>query len=142
MNINHEYFGEINFDEKHNFYEVKIDWQGQQISLSLHQPEKINETLKIAQTVHENQDLWNKKIREFLIANLYGETWSETEHDENFTEDEFCKKFELESLTVDILDRNNEIQVSFWFDDGDLFWGHTIVLNGNTEGLDNWDMMG
>ena len=31
---------------------------------------------------------------------------------------------------------------NFWYDDGDLFWGHSIAISGNLEGLKDADIPG
>lgn len=41
---------------------------------------------------------------------------------------EFIRKIKLESITV-----REDGHFDFWFEDGDIFWGHSIMVRGDQE---------
>ena len=45
------------------------------------------------------------------------------------TADEFIQRMKLESITVD-----EDGKFNFWFEDGDLFFGHSIEVRGDAKG--------
>jgi hypothetical protein len=62
--------------------------------------------------------------REMLEGKNSG--WPDEDDDENeivVTAEAFAKRMELNSVTI-----QNDGSMSFWFDDGDLFYGHAILV--------------
>lgn len=60
------------------------------------------------------------------------------EDEEELTEIDFAGKMTLESVTLD-----EDGTLTFWYEDGDLFWGHTICVRQSAQG--EWlsaEMMG
>lgn len=54
------------------------------------------------------------------------------------TLEEFAALLELQSIDTDCKGRFH-----FWFDDGDIFWGHAVLVAGNLQdGLQNASMEG
>ncbi len=57
---------------------------------------------------------------------------------QEFSAREFLSKMRLESISVDEYG-----DLTFWHNDGDLFWGHAIQISGNlSEGLKGADIPG
>jgi hypothetical protein len=51
---------------------------------------------------------------------------------------DFLSKMSLESISLD-----EDGGLTFWHNDGDLFWGHAIQISGNlTDGLKSADIPG
>jgi hypothetical protein len=44
------------------------------------------------------------------------------------SEAQFMRKMKLESITVE-----EDGSFDFWFEDGDIFWGHSIEVRGDQE---------
>ena len=72
---------------------------------------------------------WFKKnahaVKEFAaeeMLELKNDNWLE-EGEEELTEEEFVKKMEINSVFID-----TDNAVSLYYDDGDMFWGHAIVV--------------
>mgnify|MGYP000913203637 FL=1 len=59
------------------------------------------------------------------LLDVKNSSWLE-ENELDLTENEFRKRLTLESITV--MDLGD---IEFWFNDGDLFWGHSILVSGN-----------
>ena len=45
------------------------------------------------------------------------------------TEDDFVKRISLNGITIEDVEGGGEY--TLWFDDGDIFWGHSITVSGN-----------
>ncbi|WP_277483705.1 DUF2262 domain-containing protein [Catalinimonas alkaloidigena] len=95
---------------------------------------------EVAISLFEKQRDWNKKFIQIIIEELLplkNESWLE-EHDEPFTESEFEKRIKITSISV-----WDDGAFESWFDDGDLFWGHGINVNGNlSDGVESADLVG
>ena len=56
------------------------------------------------------------------------DSWLE-EDEEELDAEKFEARLELESIEV-----RPDGEFCFWFEDGDLFWGHSITVEGTLEG--------
>ncbi len=125
-----QFFGILTLNRQMNCFEAEITWQSERINLNLSMDdcEDRDEFLKLARSIWNSQDEWSKKIEQFAVDKLLSlkkEAWLD-EDEREFTPDEFIKRMTLESITLEP-DGNFE----FWYDDGDLFWGHSIQVIGN-----------
>ncbi|MEJ8302640.1 DUF2262 domain-containing protein [Saccharibacillus sacchari] len=71
------------------------------------------------------------------LVELKNDAWLDEDEDE-LTEQEFADRMTLQSLTLD-----EDAEFTLWYEDGDLFWGHTICVVLGADG--EWrsaDMMG
>jgi hypothetical protein len=69
-------------------------------------------------------------VREFTadrLLTLKNESWL-GDDEEELSRVVFISRVTLQEITVD---ENGDFD--FWLDDGDLFWGHTILVNGNID---------
>lgn len=69
-----------------------------------------------------------RSILEYVVENLLelkNESWVDDD-EESVTAEEFAKRLTLESVS---LERDGSIELSF--DDGDLFWGHLVVVRAD-----------
>lgn len=67
------------------------------------------------------------------LLELKNEVWSDGDEDANpipITAEQFAQRMTLTSLNI------ASDKVSFWFDDGDLFFGHAILVELNEQ--DQW----
>jgi hypothetical protein len=56
------------------------------------------------------------------------ETWIEDKDEEPLTPEQFKERMVLDSVSID-----SDGDVSFYHSDGDLFWGHCILVTMNSE---------
>ncbi len=56
------------------------------------------------------------------------ETWIEDKDEEPLTPEQFKERMVLDSISID-----SDGDVSFYHSDGDLFWGHCILVTMNSE---------
>ncbi|KHD37471.1 hypothetical protein NL50_04655 [Clostridium acetobutylicum] len=135
-------FGSLVFDRMVKWYGGNIIWGEDRINLNLllDDDENIASSLEVAKALWNNQLMWQKRVCDYAVEKLLGlknESWLE-EDEEEITAEEFKKRMKLEAITVR---PNGEFE--FWHDDGDLFWGHSILISGDlNHGLEDADIPG
>ena len=88
------------------------------------------EPLTIARELWGRQDMWDDRIRDFAASKLLklkNDSWLQ-EGEEPVTKELFKASLTPENITVigkDLFD--------FYFHDGDLFWGHYILVSGDLQ---------
>ncbi|MBU3092844.1 DUF2262 domain-containing protein [Clostridium sp. CF011] len=134
--------GTFTFNRQVNWYIGDISWNGKSIklNLSVYEPEGINLGLQVAKTLWEDQVTWNNRVCKYAVHELLkikNESWLEEEEDK-VTSEQFRNCIILEEITI-----NPNGEFEFWHNDGDLFWGHSILISGNlTDGPNDADITG
>lgn len=126
----HERFGTFTLDRRVDKYEATTTWMDRTIELCLSATEEpdIQAVLQVAVEMWDKQTTWNQRISQFVVQdllNIKNESWLEKGESE-LTPDEFISRMSLESIEV-----RPDKKFWFWYDDGDLFWGHAIGVRGN-----------
>lgn len=117
-------------------------WDGKPISLSLSatEPDEVQEALKAAHALWEDQDGWNQRVRDYavqMLLPLKNGTWLDDE-EAGVSPDEFKERMTVEAVSVDA-----DGLFDFWHDDGALFGGHCIQVSGSlAEGPTHADIPG
>ena len=62
------------------------------------------------------------------LLTLKNETWIEAKDEEPLTPEQFKEWMVLDSISID-----SDGDVSFYHSDGDLFWGHCILVTMNSQ---------
>lgn len=137
-----EIWGEFHLDKSVNIFQKNVEWCGEYIRISFDydDEEKMKEALKTGHVLYEGQTKWMSKILAFACKELLGlknDLWLDEEENE-ITEDQFIKSLKLCDIVL-----QNDGEFTFWFEDGDLFWGHSIIVEGNINGsLQSADIAG
>ncbi len=137
-------FGTFTLDRRVNWYEAQTFWGVNSVCLSLSSdgddgtfPQN---SLAYARLLWSNQERWDGKIRDYMVAELLelkNDSWLDEDESE-LSREEFLQRVSLESVTVGPNGR-----FEFWYADGDLFWGHSIMVSGSLDGgLDSADIHG
>jgi hypothetical protein len=135
-------FGTFTLDRATNWYEAEIEWNGERIGLILEAFEEadVQESLRTGRSLWRDQSGWNARVHERAVQDLLplkNDGWLE-EGEVALTPYQFQESMTLESITV-----SAEGSFEFFFDDGDLFWGHSIIVHGSlTEGLTSTEIYG
>ena len=82
----------------------------------------------MAHSLWENEDDWNRRIRDFAVQKLLpleNDCWLDDDESE-LSPDQFKDRMTLEGISVD-----PDGSFDFWHNDGDLFWGHAIQISGS-----------
>ena len=127
-------FGEFTLDKRLDCFEGYTHYEDRKISISLDDIEEIN-TLR---TILKEDTEFIKKAAEFAANEMLelGNTWyrdawesEEKEPGEEFiplTAEDFIQK-----ITLTVIGISEDGRFSLWFDDGDIFWGHAVAVEGS-----------
>ena len=139
MKITDELLGEMTFDESLGSFEGEVEISGQNIYFGI-SVDDINDKETVDRLISEFKkfisefDKWDKRIREFSAEKLTDNAndWLQDslEDDEEFveiTEEKFAERMVLNSIGFD----ENGFEV--FYDDDDMFWGHSILVDGTLE---------
>lgn len=123
-------FGTFTLNRRVDWYEAAPTWCGNVIGLSIpsKSQDEIEKSLQVARCLWADQTEWQRKISMFAIKELLelkNGTWL-SEGEEELTAEEFSRRMTLESITIE-----SDGSFEFWHDDGDLFWGHSIMVSGD-----------
>ena len=135
-------FGTLVFDRSLNWFTAEVDWCDVDIDLcfALEDPAELENALKVANTLWDDQQGWQQRAVDFAIEELLpikNEHWLEG-GEPDVTADEFKRRMAIVSISA-----YPDGEFEFWFNDGDLFWGHAIQVSGNlTDGLTYADIPG
>ena len=149
MKITDEILGEMTFDESLGSFEGEVEISGQNIYFGI-SVDNINDKETVDRLISEFKkfisefDKWDKRIREFSAEKLTDNAndWLQDslEDDEEFveiTEEKFAERMVLNSIGFD----ENGFEV--FYDDDDMFWGHSILVYGTLEnGIEEAEIAG
>lgn len=134
--------GTFALDKRVDTFEKKVDWQGRSVNLTFDNgtDEEIAEGLRTCYEIMNNVSEWDNKVRKFAaeqLLELKNENWIDEDEDE-LTKEEFMTRISVRSISA-----MPEGEMEFWLDDGDIFWGHSIVVSGSVDGgLEDAEMCG
>ena len=120
----------------------RLLWRGAHVELNVaaDEPAPFAANLDIARRLLREQAQWHEAALERAATDLLelkNENWL-GDDEPPLTREQFRSKMKIQSIGV-----GSEGSVSFWFDDGDLFWGHVICVSGSIdEGLSEADIHG
>lgn len=122
--------GTFKLDRRMNWYEAKYSWNSRKILLWLSRDEcqDENELFDLAKMLCKAQRKWERLIVDYAVKKLLklkNESWLD-EGEKPLSAQLFKKRMKLETILV-----SPGGQFRFGYDDGDLFWGHTIVVCGS-----------
>ena len=122
------YFGDFSYDASLDFLEVTKDWLGVLVKLQIPTRSDVGfrECLKNAKAVWDKPDYWSQLFHASIVDDLLelkNSSWNDSS--EPISEDEFVSRLQLRSILVR---ENGAFEVCY--DDGQLFGGHEIVLDG------------
>jgi hypothetical protein len=137
-----EILGDLVLDRSVDLYTGEVAWNDSVVALHLPSAARgiAMEAVARARTVVGAQSAWDRRAREVAASELLAlknETWLE--------EDEgACSAMDfIARLSMTTIDFDGDGAISFWLDDGDLFWGHAILVRGDLDvGLLTADLAG
>lgn len=132
-----EILGEFELDKSVKTFEKQISWAGEDGNLYFDWDEDENTmkaSLETAYELFKNQNEWSMKIRRYAaeeLTELANEWLQDNEEAEiaEITKDMFMNLMELDSISV-----YPDGDFNLFFVDGDMFWGHSIIVSGNING--------
>ncbi|UKN03461.1 DUF2262 domain-containing protein [Paracrocinitomix mangrovi] len=134
-------FGQLTLERAYDWFSGTGTWCEHKVGINYssqeHNAAKVEE---FAKTVVSDQTEWSKKINSGIIKdllNLKNTSWLEDD-EPTISEQDFLDKISLETITF-----YDDGSFEFWYNDGDLFWGHSIQVDGSiNDGIDRATIVG
>lgn len=133
-----EGLGTFAFNRQVGWFEAEIDWLDGKVRLDFDkgEPESMTAAQDTARALLDDAQNWDRRVRTFAaqqlteLANQWAQD-SEEEGDEieEITPEDFAQRMELDAIQTD-----DQGGFTFWFEDGEMFWGHSIRVSGTLEG--------
>lgn len=141
VHFDSELFGQLTLERAYDWYVGTGEWNTHKITINYssqdHNAQKVEE---FAKKIISDQEGWNAKIETGIIKDLLdlkNSTWLD-EDESTISEQEFLDKIALEMIVF-----YDDGTFEFWYNDGDLFWGHSIQVDGSIQaGVDRATIVG
>lgn len=135
--IEDEQVGKLELNKDLDMYEGAISWLSQAVSAYIEGAENAEEKVVQLKYLLDSAEEWDTKLRRFCAEKLteLANDWqqdddeSESESLLPITVESFIDKISLKELNV-----SDDGEFTAYYDDGDMFWGHIIMAEGNTDG--------
>jgi hypothetical protein len=124
--------GTLRYDQEYDWYEGQIKIQQLEIPVRLSTDEEGKVAFvceRVAKLVLELESHL-QAAKEYAVKGLLeikNESWLEDD-EEPSTSEQFKHRMVIESIDI-----NSDGEVSFYHNDGDLFWGHCILVTMNSD---------
>ena len=138
VNIKDEVLGTLKLNRDFGLLDGEILWSGEKVPLALEinveDEETWNTARSFARKVMADCESWDKSMREFAAKELTesANEWladdDEKENADPITEEVFAQRITLSELSL-----TYEGNFTAYFDDDDMFWGHTVEVCGSLE---------
>ena len=130
--------GLFTLNRRVRWFEAEINWCGASVQLDFDQgePEEMAKAQEVARTLLADAENWDRRVREYAAGELtsLANDWAEGE--EELTPEDFMARMELSAIQVE-----PDGEFEFWFEDGEMFYGHSIHVMGNLTDGPDWAQM-
>lgn len=118
------------------WFEAEADWLGSPIRLDLDRDEDREPCLAHLRALMEGQADWDERLRVCAARDLLelANDWASDGGCEEHEPEEITREQFMERLEPDAVQISGDGSFDFWFNDGTLFWGHSIHVTGSLEG--------
>ncbi len=118
------------------WFEAEADWLGSPIRLDLDRDEDREPCLAYLRALMEGQADWDERLRVCAARDLLelANDWASDGGCEEHEPEEITREQFMERLEPDAVQISGDGSFDFWFNDGALFWGHSIHVTGSLEG--------
>ncbi|MEI0603576.1 DUF2262 domain-containing protein [Brachyspira alvinipulli] len=125
-----EELGDFELDKSINCFEKNMSWTyNNDISVLFDDiDEEVNKkSVDIIKKIFANKKDIDKKLKDYISENMLEDAnnWNDDAEKPHINKEDFTKLIALTSITI------SEDIITFWFDDGDIFWGHSIVVESD-----------
>jgi Uncharacterized protein conserved in bacteria len=134
---NDEMLGRFELDKSVKLFEKKISWAGEQGKLYFDwdaDENRMKSALETAYVLFKEQDEWNRKIRMYAADELVGLANDWLQDKEEAEIDEITQEMFVDFMKLDSINVSPDGDFEIFFFDGDMFWGHCIIVDGNISG--------
>jgi hypothetical protein len=125
VTFNDDRFGTLTLDRRLDQFDGVTTWNGTSVRLTIEgSGESVcSESLSFARKLFDEERYWSKRINDYAVEMLHGRTWLEEEDEVELSREDFLNRMRLTDIGV-----SSDGRFDFWHDDGELFWGHSIVV--------------
>lgn len=118
------------------WFEAEADWLGSPIRLDLDRDEDREKCLFYLRALMKGQADWDGRLRACAARDLLelANDWASDGGCEEHEPEEITREQFMERLEPDAVQISGDGSFDFWFNDGALFWGHSIHVTGSLEG--------
>lgn len=116
-----------------SMFQGEGEWNAQKAEILLdtdgHDDKRADKALTVFRRLQEDAAAWDKKARRYAAEQLLSCAieWQDEDEDE-LCADEFIRRIRIESVNV-----SQDGEFELYYDDGDIFAGHVIIVSGNME---------
>ena len=119
-----------------NWFEAEITWLDRPARLDIDREEDWDACVERAKALVAGQKDWDQRVRAFAADQLLDQAndWeqdsagNEDREPEEITREQFMERMELDAIQI-----SADGHFEFWFNDGEMFWGHSIHVTGSLE---------
>lgn len=131
--------GQFTLNRSVGVFQGEADWLGQTLQLTFDRDEDQQACLAGLQAMVTVQAEWDGKLREFAASELLdlANEWAADADEEEVSLEDFMQRIEPDTLAF-----QENGTFDFWFNDGELFFGHAIRVSGTLEGPTTAEMEG
>lgn len=133
--LEHPAFGRFTFDERLDWFEIRADWLGREVSISIGTGSDGHADAEPAARLFAKAADWDRRARDLAADDLlavHNEHWLDDDA-QPLSREEFMARMALESIGF-----NPGPYIQFYFEDGGLFAGHTIIVTFDEEEGEAW----
>jgi hypothetical protein len=125
-------FGDLVLDRSIGLFEADTKWNGREVRIRfpLDEEEVSELALNTAEALWSEEAEWNMRIEECAVEELLdlrNDTWRQDGEPE-LTAVQFVARMALTDISI-----TSEGEFEFWYDDGELFWDHAIMVSGDLQ---------
>lgn len=125
-------FGDFKLDKSINSFQKNIYWLDNDISILFDNiDEETNKrSINIIRKIFADKKYIDKKLKKYAAENMLEDanSWNDDADKPHINEEEFAKLITLESISI----QGYEYNITFYFDDGDIFFGHSIIVESDS----------
>ncbi|WP_203362763.1 DUF2262 domain-containing protein [Bacillus sp. REN10] len=133
-----EMLGEFELDKRVKTFEKRISWAGEECYLCFdwhEDPHMMKSAMETAYALFKEQSAWSMKISMYAAEELVELANDWLQDNEDAEVDEITKEMFMELITLNSIIVYPEGEFVLFFSDGDMFWGHSIIVDGNINGV-------
>ncbi|MGN0395813.1 MAG: DUF2262 domain-containing protein [Coprococcus sp.] len=132
-------FGNFVLEREYDIFSSVIDWCGNEVNVTLEQDDDREETANSALdsflAIAKNMREFDKRNREYAADKMLSSAndWL-AEDDSPDKPDEITREMFIERMELSEMCVNSDGSITWYYLDGDMFWGHAIVIDMEEDG--------
>ncbi len=120
------------------WYEAELDWLDGKVRLDFDkgEAEAMQAAQDTARALLADAQSWDERVRTFAAEQLtdLANQWAQDGEEEDEAPEEITPEAFMERMELDAIQVDDQGGFTFWFEDGEMFWGHAIRVSGTLAG--------